>query len=507
MHVWPYLAAIVVATPSFGAHAEAARVWHVRPPPLGDDATGNGSAERPWATLPHAFAQLRAGDTLVLGGGHYPLAAPLTVPVGGTAARPLVIRAAAGEVPVLDGLAWVPGPELARSRGNTGLLHVEGPSHVRIEGVRVIHSRTAGIFVRGPSEHIDIVGCATRFTFGPGIAAWNAAHLRVRHCDVSRANDRSMNLPGDERRRENPHEAISIAGVAHFEVAWCRVHDSIKEGIDVKEVSRHGVVHHNHVFAIHRQGLYADAWFGLLEDVTFHHNVVHDSEWGIVISVEGRNSHLRSVRVHDNLLFRLRASGVYFGRWGGDGPREDIVVAHNTIWQAGHPEHWSGATGGIDLRSPNARDVIVKNNLVVEGGGYALATIFNPAADPTALANRGYQLRRNLLWPVRDETDRLATHPYGRPYPVNGYEAIVADPGFVDPAAGDFRLAPDSPARGVAVPLELPRRPANAPADLGADPAVLEVPRRVWEGLWPAGRVAPEPDPAPFAPDTTPADA
>ena len=38
--------------------------------------------------------------------------------------------------------------------------------------------------------------------------------------------------------------------------------DSDKEGIDVKETSARGRVHHNLVHHLRRQGIYVDAWFG-----------------------------------------------------------------------------------------------------------------------------------------------------------------------------------------------------------------------------------------------------
>ena len=44
---------------------------------------------------------------------------------------------------------------------------------------------------------------------------------------------------------EPPHEALSIGGAVDFEVAYNHVYDSDKEGIDIKETSKRGKVHHN----------------------------------------------------------------------------------------------------------------------------------------------------------------------------------------------------------------------------------------------------------------------
>src|SRR5688572_28888713 len=108
---------------------------------------------------------------------------------------------------------------------------------------------------------------------------------------------------------EHPHEAISVMGADHFEVAWNHVHHCGKEGIDVKEVARRGVVHHNWVHDVPRQALYCDAWFGLLEDVEWFSNVAHDAMWGLTFSVEGQGSEMRNVRAHHNVLYRTQGSG------------------------------------------------------------------------------------------------------------------------------------------------------------------------------------------------------
>ncbi|MDX1640631.1 MAG: hypothetical protein R3220_02970 [Balneolaceae bacterium] len=42
-----------------------------------------------------------------------------------------------------------------------------------------------------------------------------------------------------EAFREAPHEAISIAGVHHFEVAYNRVYRSYKEGIDLQRIEKY----------------------------------------------------------------------------------------------------------------------------------------------------------------------------------------------------------------------------------------------------------------------------
>lgn len=469
----------------------SAATLHVTADGIRPAGVGDGTAV--FNALPIALAQARPGDTVLVHAGTHVVDRPQTLTARGEPGAWITVRAAPGAQPVFDGTPWV--PERSRGLGNRGLLHIVDSRFLRLEGLAVAHSHGCGIYVERSSEDIDIVRCRTHLTFGPGIAAWNARRIRVLGCDVSRANDRTLRLPDALHIRENPHEAISIAGVDQFEVAWNHVHTSEKEGIDVKEVSRRGVVRHNHVHGLRRQGLYADAWFGVLEDVVFRHNVVHDCEWGLVIGVEHTGSELRAVRAHDNVLFRNRGSGIYLGTWGGDGPRSGIVIAHNTLHANGNARHWAGPTGGIDLRSRNARDVLVIRNIVSEGGAFQLAATLGPAE----LAERAVVATGNLLYPFRNDTGVPGREDYGRPEAWRAAGNLEADPRFADPAAGDFRLREDSPARTGPLPaLEALREFGRGRSALGASEETFGVPRRV------AAVVAGEFTPPEFAPGRAP---
>lgn len=469
---------------SLAVSARAADL-HVRP--AGADAgsaTGTGSAGDPFTALEAACAALRPGDTLWFAGGRYRLDAPLRVQIKGTREAPITLRAAKGAVPILDGSAWTPPQERRRARGNLGLLHLASSSYVTVDGLRIENANLAGIYVDRGCLGIRIERCATHRTFGPGIAAWNARDVSVIACDVSAANDPSLRLPGEERIRENPHEAISIAGVDGFEVAWCHVHHSVKEGIDVKEVSRNGTVHHNWVHDVHRQGLYADAWFGVLQDVAFHHNIVHDAAWGMVIGAEGGGSELRRVMVHDNWFFRTKASGIYLGTWGGDGPRSGVLIAHNSLHANGTPGHWAGPVGSIDLRSRNASVITVVNNTMEAGHAFAIATGRPPGPDGSGLAAHGYFAAGDVAVAAPQVPSTSVT--YGQPHAWPGAVVLVPAIGFRDAAAGDLRLRDDAQSIGHQVPLPGLDRPAHLAGMPGADPALVDLPAQVRARLGPA---------------------
>ncbi|MDH7569064.1 MAG: right-handed parallel beta-helix repeat-containing protein [Armatimonadota bacterium] len=423
----------------------AGAVYHLSPD--GDDSNP-GTLQKPWRTPHHAAARVNAGDTVLFHPGTYLLERCLDLSCAGRPDAWITFAAAAGEPAILD--AHEVRPTDLRQASSRGAVALRGASYVRLENLHVVNSYHFGILIQQPSHHIDILRCRVDKTFGPGIGAWNCEDLRVAGCEVTGANTQQMRLYGDPRR-ECPHEAISIAGVNRFEVAWNQVHHCEKEGIDVKEVSRHGLVHHNWVHHLPRQGLYADAWFGLLEDVEFASNVVHHCEWGFVVSVEGRDSELRNVRAHHNILHHNRASGIYFGTWGANGPRSQILLTHNTLYANGRAQHWAGRTGNIDLRSPNARQVHITRNLCARGGAFEIATFADPATEPARLHTQEIRIAQNLLEALRDEPGEPG--PYGRLFVTAGSEPVIGDPRLRDPERGDFRLLPDSPA---------------APLDLGA---------------------------------------
>ncbi len=434
---------------------------------------GDGSAERPFGSLHHAVKQLQPGDTLLLKAGTYKLSEPVRLGIGGREDAWIVIKDAGDGEVVLDGSAWKHTPQVSARLGSTGMIHVEGPAYLRIEGLTLKHSLAMGIFVRGPSHHVDIVNIRTAHTHACGVGAWNTHHIRVLRCTVTDANNLEMRDLAKPKPGEAPHEAISFGGVSDFEIAWNYLHDSSKEGIDVKEASRDGRVHHNIVKRMHRQGLYADAWFGLLENVSFDHNYVEDCEWGVVLSCEGEGAWMRRIWIHNNVFVRTRGSGVYFGRWGLDGPRREIVIAHNTLFQNGAVEHWAGATGGIDLRSPVAEAITVANNIVVDSGAFGIGSVqAKKESEPTVTQA---ELRENLVfpWMAREAPPNERTPTYGVSRAFGRTVTRVADPRFVAPDQGDFRLAENSPARGRAAELSIELPYAEPNANLGADEEAL----------------------------------
>lgn len=455
--------------------------------PDGDDANP-GTYDRPWATLNHAAETLQAGQTVYVRGGVYALERQVRFKNAGREGAWITYAAYPGEAPVFDAQAVQIGSPQNYPH-DKGTLNIESVAYTRVIGLSVRNSHQMGITVRD-SHHVEIVNNRIDTTFGPGIGVWDSnadgqgtEYIAVLGNTVTNANTWDMLPEGYKREGEPPHEAISIAGAQHFEVAYNYIYDTDKEGIDVKEVSKHGTVHHNYVRGADRQGLYIDAWFGAIEDIEVYENVVHRCRMsGMILSVENGKS-VSNVRIHHNLFFDNLGTGFFFSRWG-DGPRTDIQIYNNTIYHNGIGAPGMGAryywmTGGLYLFSSNLEGIDIRHNIIAENAAFQIGYSDHwLEIDPDieqAFAQKRIVIDHNLIYQTEQVQYPLylgwEPDMYANVWSYTGTNALEAAPLFVDPLKGDFRLHPDSPAIGVV-------DPEGQPVDLGALPA--DTPAEFW---------------------------
>ena len=285
-----------------------------------------------------------------------------------------------GEQPILD------AQSLQRPAGAhlyNGAFQIEGVSYIRVVNLTAINSRDAGFTIRDRAAG-DLINNATIGTFASGIAAWDthharttAKHIRIIGNDISRANVWEAAGPDVVKRGEPPHEALSVGGVVDFEVAYNHVHDSGKEGIDIKETSSRGQVHHNLVHNVERQGLYVDAWFGELSAIGFPTTSSATVGSRIALSAENGTAVEVTSTFTTTLIFNNHGSGMYVSRWGADNKFAPGHVANNTFYHNGYgtPQHgqdYFWQTRGIHLYSNNLRDVTIKKNIISENRGFQI---------------------------------------------------------------------------------------------------------------------------------------
>ncbi|AEE96985.1 right-handed parallel beta-helix repeat-containing protein [Mahella australiensis] len=424
----------------------------------GDD--GNpGTINKPWATIQHAASILKKGDTAYIRGGVYKVNSPVVPKNSGTEQAYIIYSGYNDEKVVIDASSF--DSDASSFSIDMGVFELDDVAYICIKNIKIANSHAKGIHIKN-SNNIEVVHCTTENTFACGIAMWDT-DTDAQHCNnnriigntVIKANTWDMIPKGMKRGNEPPHEAISIAGASNFEVAYNHVYNCDKEGIDVKEVSRYGRVHHNYIHNVDRQGLYADSWFGKLTDVEFDHNVVTECRGaGMAISVEGGQI-LVDVRIHHNLIYNNYGTGILFGRWGGDGPRKNVniynnIIVHNGYGYPGHKElFW--ITGGIYLFSANLNDVHISNNVVGDNRafqiGYSDLYLEEGKDIETIFREKGIDIKHNLIYDRNDIEYPIYvgwTGNFAYVYPYNGISFVEWPLEFADEAKGNFYLKPPS---------------------------------------------------------------
>ncbi len=418
-----------------------------------DGKTQHEIAEYPFQQLDEVLTMLEPGDTLFFRQGEYVITSTVKPVKSGLPGKAIVITVYPGERVILNGMNYTTQKDSDRPvwRSRLGIVTISGIQYLKLIGIEVVNSHNIGIAVTDTTtNHIELISCRTHGSYNSGIGLWYCRDVKVLYCEVTGANDQELRTV-QPVRREGPHEAISVAGAQQFEIAYNHVHSCEKEGIDCKEVSAHGIIHHNFVHDLPRQGIYADSWFGLLQDVEIHSNIVFGCEWGIVLSAEGRNSHMKNIRVHHNLIFDNRASGILFGVWGNDENREFLYVYNNTVYHNGSPSHWAGKTGGIDIRSANLSNVSIFNNICSSNWAFEIATFSAPDTLSEALGARKIIISNNLIEKHVEMDEKPGE--FNQVFAWDGISPVYGSPGFNNPQLFDFSLNKKSRAfKGFIIP-------------------------------------------------------
>lgn len=411
-----------------------ARIFVVSP--QGNDANTGTSAAQAWKSLKKAAATAQAGDLVLIRGGTY---AEQLAPVNNcnpsvkdqilpanipTETLPIIFAAYPNEKPILDGTGVSLTKVLQNARFN-GLVHINGCHDIWIVGLTVQNSADMGLYTYN-SNRIKFIDNSTYNTRSSGIAAWYSRNVLI---DGNEVNQASTNTSSYQ-------ENISIGEkTQQFEVRYNHIHHGgySTEGLDVKDGSSNGTVHHNYIHDITSVCLYLDAWDKVSENIEFHSNIIHDCEPynGISLAAE-QGGTIRNIRVYNNIIYRVKQNGVHIGA-GYHHPAENIFVYNNTFYENGYTTTGFGAS--IVIYNTQAKNVVIRNNL----GASTDAQIINPAKIAATIEN-------NLF--IRPQ-DKWNNETYGTNY-------VIGDPLFENAAARDFRLKAGSPAIGKATPATLP---------------------------------------------------
>ncbi|WP_318307183.1 right-handed parallel beta-helix repeat-containing protein [Amycolatopsis solani] len=298
-----------------------------------------------------------------------------------------------------------------------GGLAVGGHGWLEFTDVSVAGSARFGVYAEGAHDLVfDRFGVDG--SRDGGLVLVGTRRVRVANCDIRGTNARGTAAD---------HEALSIAsGSSDVEVSGCRVHDNGEEGIDVKYDDAARVkIHHNVVTGNRGPDIYVDS----SSTVDVYANAVggtrEATKAGIGLAVEDYSESrlLSEIRVFDNLSTGNAQAGLSL---------------------------WTESTGTM-------RDLTIVNNTF---DGNARGSLLIDADRFTGTNT----LRNNVFGDGPVDTGPFAAD-----------HNFAGNPGFADPAHGDYHLAEGSAAVDAGSPRRAPvfdldgvARPAGAGFDIGA---------------------------------------
>lgn len=415
-------------------------VYYVAPD---GDNDGPGTEDMSWRTIQRAAATLEAGHTVFIMAGTY--RERVVLENSGTPDNYIVYTARPGDVVTIDGKG------MSLPSDDSGLIEVSDVSYIRISGLRVMNSgpneNNVGILVDG-SRHIIIEDNYIYNTVSSGIGVWDCSNIVIDGNEVELACN------------DGEQECITVASTDTFEIRNNHVHHGGPgtnggEGIDAKDGSSNGKIYGNHVHHTNadRTGIYMDSWDKHTFNIAVYQNIVHACSAGITLASE-MGGLLENIQIYNNIAYNNKVNGFEIGGWGEEGiarhPVSNVGFMNNTAYKNG--VDWGG---GIFIENPDAENIVIRNNIVSQ----------------------------NLMFQIADESsleDLVVDHNLidgyrGYDGEIQGNDHVAGNPGFVDPANGDFHLQMNSPAIDSGSADEAPdsdfsgtSRPKGSGHDMGA---------------------------------------
>lgn len=343
--------------------------------------------------------------------------------------------------------------------GDYAGIEIEDSDHIRVTGAGVDQRCGAAVAAGAQRCGIRILGAARSVT-----GKVRTEHLRVDHVEMGDTTQSAVSIKDNSMGRgewverdvvldhnyvHDVHDEGVYIGSSDYATGEYHVLQGVhlahnlvvrtgRDGLQVGSATRDCTIHHNVIRetgrndeSSHRAGVMNNK--GSVCDI-YNNSIADTAGWGIYVQGNGENE------IYNNIVVRA-GRAVRDGDDDGDGisihdgsnVRNSIYVWNNTVVSA----RGDGIGWGNDVGSDNQ----IRNNIVVASGGV------NIDKDPTVLVS-----------------SNLAAQS-------------VSAAGFVDPAAGDYRLRAGSPARdaggsltasGVVDDFDGVARPQGPAYDIGA---------------------------------------
>ena len=431
-----------------GDHATSARQIPKNAPnyyvsKAGCSDSGSGNAAQPFCSIQKGIDKLRAGNTLLIRKGRYK--ERVVAKRSGTADSPIVIRGESRDGVILDGgcprfpcrESLFPG-----SDGDANGVFIQDHDYITVQDLTVQNVLTNGIYAN-TTRGLVLENLVLKRTGMSGINVYDSKGLTVRKNRVTRSN---LGIRDADGEYDSPEESITIVNTSDFDVSHNYLHDSLKEGIDVKVRSRNGTVHHNLVRRMCTVGIYLNEAF----DVSVYRNRIFKSGFyktggrvvrcssiprygknygkyfggGLLLAVgdlgrEGRGK-LSDIRIYENVVSGANLNCLEF--WDelresgkGRGKMTDNQVFNNVFYRCGRKNLGSG------ILLEDATNTSVINNIIAR----------NREAGITGNSVKGSTVSNNLFYKTGESA---------------GIKKVYGDPNFASTSRGNFHLQNGSPA-------------------------------------------------------------
>lgn len=335
-------------------------------------------------------------------------------------------------------------------------FHADGARHIRLEGNRFTALGGYAVEFRHGATDNTVVGSH--------ISDLGAGGIKLGESVIRRGerNLTARNLVTDNHIHDIGVIYPAAVGVLVLQssdntIAHNLIHDTYYTAISVgwtwgysTSLAHGNLVESNHVWNIGREmlsdmgGVYT---LGPQHGTVVRNNVFRDirsydyGAWGLYTD-EGSTY----IVMEQNLVYRTKSAG-FHQHYGRENVIRNNIFAYNDEFQL------------MRTRAEDHLSFIIERNIILYDRGELFGSDWS---------GTNYLLRRNLYW--RDSGPvRFQGLPLSR-WQARGRDegSLVADPGFADPANGDFSLPPDSPAFAIGFePIDVsrvgPRDPWRTP--------------------------------------------
>ena len=229
--------------------------------------TNDGSEKKPFKTIQKALDSVQAGEAVFIRDGIYN--ERIKIDKSGTNKQNIIISAYNNENIIIDaknlsGLGETNSSE--KINWENGVLEIRGQSNIIIHGIKIINSKSSGIYCGGVSDangwtqickNIKIYRCKFENCLAPAICFGS---------DFSPSENIFVIENEVINCAQVSREAISIRSVDKFEIARNTISKVKKESIDAKAGCKNGLIHNNIISEIGYEssypacGIYLDAW-------------------------------------------------------------------------------------------------------------------------------------------------------------------------------------------------------------------------------------------------------